>query len=153
MAALRDVLLRSDRRAEVVNDCVMLVDDEVQRKGGLTGVAVKGAYAIVKKVKPGIIREAVDYLLDEFVAVLEPVYDAFLASKETVLDRYLVARDEHVADVLLQVTDRRIDGSKNRTIKGAYQKLRPMGVKHVRAAVPGIARVLERHVGEPVAAA
>src|SRR5262245_32246922 len=71
---LKDILLADDKRPQTLGDCVQLVESEVASKSGLTGIAVKGAFAVVKAVKPGFVREAVDHLLDEFVQQLEPFY-------------------------------------------------------------------------------
>ncbi len=141
---LTQLLLQPGKRPAVVTDCVALVDAEVDSKSGLAGIAVKAAYAVVKKVKPGIIREAVDHLLDEFVARLEPFHAAAVEAGAPVGPAF-TARAEEIANALLAVTDARAARSRHKTIKAAYEKLRPMGVKHTAAAVPGIARLLEKH--------
>lgn len=138
-------MLEESRRESVVDDCVALVDSEVASKSGLSGAAVKGAYALVKKIKPSIITEAVERLLDPFVAKLDPYYVEFTRGDETDLVNYMQQRSDGIASSLLEVTDARIDGAQNRTIQKAYHKLRPSGEKHVQAAVPGIARVIAKH--------
>lgn len=145
MATLRDILLVDGTRPRVIEDCVRLIDDEVASKSGLAGMAVKGAYAVVKKIKPGIIREAVDRLVDEFVDRLELFYAEFVDDDGADdFAAYLPERRPAVADALLQVTDQRIENAENRVIKKAYGKLRPTGQKHVQAAVPGVGRVIAR---------
>jgi hypothetical protein len=146
MGNLKDVIADAGRRAQVVQDCATLVDTEVSHKGGISGLAVKGAYAIVKKVKPGIVPELVDKLLEEFVAQLDPFCGAFKAQGQGTLEGYLTERASEVASALLTATDARAAKADNRTLKGAYDKLRPTGVKHVEAAVPGIGRVLSKYV-------
>jgi hypothetical protein len=146
---LNEILLAGGKRARVTDDCVQLIDDEVRSKTGLGGVAVKGAYAVVKKLSPNIIRDAVDKLLDDFVSRLEPFYADFRANgggSQSGFSDFLVQRKHAVADALLGVTDRRIQNAKNRTIGKAYEKLRPTGEKHVQAAVPGVGRVVERYL-------
>ena len=54
MPTLTDMLLVPGNRPKVIADCVQLINEEVDSKGGLTGLAVKGAYALVKAVKPGL---------------------------------------------------------------------------------------------------
>ena len=39
-------------RPKVVADCGKLIEEEVDSKGGLSGFAVKAAFAVVKAVKP-----------------------------------------------------------------------------------------------------
>ncbi len=142
MAKLQDKLLNPDKRPKLVNDCVELIDTEVQQRSGISGLAIKGAYKIVNKIKPGIIRSAVEHLIDEFVASLSPFYDSCLEANRKDFAAYLMERRPEVASALLSVTDDRIGGAKNATVRKAYGKLRPMGQKQVETAVPGIARVM-----------
>ncbi len=145
MPTLQDILNDPSRRTAVVDDCAQLVDDEVGAKGGLSGMAIKGVYMLVKKIKPGFIRGVVDHLLDAFVAELEPFYKDFLAAGGGNLQLFLQARAAAVASALLQVTDRRIDRADNGTIRSGYAKLRPSAAKHVETAVPGIGRILSKY--------
>jgi hypothetical protein len=144
---LKDVLLTPEKRPAVVADCEQLVEDEVQSKGGVSGAAIKIAFKTVKAVKPGIIREVVDGLLDDFVGRMEPFYAQYQQNPNghSGIESYANARGSEIADALLGVTDDRAQRSKNRTLKSAYEKLRPMGKKQVEAAMPRLGRVLTRH--------
>jgi hypothetical protein len=147
LGKLVDVLTSPPKHDQVVNDCVRVVDEEVDGKGGLSGLAVKAAYATVKAVKPGIIASAVASLLPEFARKLEPFYDAWQAEAPTeTLERFLVARRSAVAEALLAVTDARAQRAENPIVRKAYDKLRPSGKRHVEEAVPRVGRVLERHL-------
>lgn len=146
MKTLNETLLGPGTRSAVIGDCVQLVDDEVRAKSGLGGMAVKGAYTVVKKLKPSMIRDAVDSLLDEFVDKLEPFYADFAAQEAKSLESYFSDRAGEIANALLGVTDARAVRAKNKTIKKAYDKLRPTGVKHTEAAVPGLSRVVVKYV-------
>jgi hypothetical protein len=141
---LKDQLLAPGRRDAVITDCVALIDEQVAEKGGLSGLAIKGAYAVVKAIKPGFIREAVDRLLDEFVARLEPYHEKAVASGLDVAAFYSAHAPE-IADGLLGVTDARAERSNNPTIKKTYEKLRPSAKKHVEAAVPATGRLVAKH--------
>lgn len=141
---LKDQLLVPGRRGAVIDDCVALVDEQVAGKSGLSGLAVKGAYAVVKAIKPGFIREVVDHLLDEFVARLEPFHAAALAHGTDVVGHFAQHQSE-IADALLGVTDARAAHVKQPAVKKTYDKLRPTAKKHVEAAVPGVARIVARH--------
>ncbi|OGQ82938.1 MAG: hypothetical protein A2289_16580 [Deltaproteobacteria bacterium RIFOXYA12_FULL_58_15] len=145
MATLKDIILAEGRRPLVVSDCVRLIDDEVSAKSGLTGLAVKGGYAIVKKIKPGIIPDAVEHMLDDFVDKLEPFYAEFLSQGGAAIEPYFKRRDNEIANALLGVTDSRAARSSHNTLKKAYEKLRPTGIKHTAAAVPGLARLIAKH--------
>lgn len=144
-------LLLSDpkKRPALLDDCVRFIDDEVSGKSGLSGIAIKGAYKVVSAIKPGIIREAMDSLLDDFVRRLEPIYGRFRQSGQSDPKKfgdYLSGARGEAADLLLGVTDERARRAKNKTMKGAYEKLRPHAKKYVEEAVPGAARVFARHI-------
>lgn len=145
MSTLQTILEDPSRRARIVSDCVDLVDSEVASKGGLSGLAVKAPYAVVKALKPGIVTEMVDKLLDEFVLTLEPLYAEHRAAPNGSLSSFMSARAGAVAQALLGVTDRRARGATHETLRKIYEKLRPTAAKHVEQAVPGIARVLEKN--------
>ncbi len=140
---LKDLLLTKDQRPTTIDDCVQLIEDEVGAKGGLSGMAIKGAYAVVKRIKPGFIKEAVDHLLNDFVAQLEPFWAEWEKAGGD-LAPFFEARSSKIANALLGITDGKAERAKNQTLKKAYEKLRPTAEKQVEAAVPGIARVLKK---------
>lgn len=145
MGALTDKLLAPDRRATVLADCLAVIDQEVASKSGLTGLAIKGAYKMVKAVGPNMIRDAMNGLLDDFTRRLEPFYDEHLSSGSTQpLAPYMVSRSKDVANALLGITDDRARRASG-TIRKAYDQLRPTGEKHVQEAVPRIAAVIAKH--------
>ena len=84
MPTLNEILLVPGNRPKVIADCVTLIQEEVDSKGGLSGLAVKAAFAVVKAVKPGFITEAVDHMLDDFVKRLEPFWADAQAKNEPV---------------------------------------------------------------------
>jgi len=145
------VRLLSDpaKRPVILSDCVKLIDDEVKSKGGLSGLAIKAAYKVVCAVKPGIIRESMDQLLDDFVKRLEPFYADHRTggAEPTSFGDTLKRRPAEVADALLGITDDRAKKATNATLKGAYQKLRPQAKKHVEEAVPRVGSTLSPHLG------
>lgn len=145
--ALKEVVQDGAKRPAVISDCVALVENEVKGKSGLGGVAVKGAYKVVKAIKPGIIREIVDRLVDEFVEKLDPYFDEWSTHKTGSFDSYLSGRRQEVANALLEVTDKRAQKADNRSLSKAYSKLRPKALGHVEAAVPGVGRIIEKHAG------
>jgi len=144
MPNLNEILLVPGNRPKVVADCVKLIEEEVDSKGGLTGLAVKAAFAVVKAVKPGFVAEAVDHMLNDFVARLDP-YWAEAQTKNEPIGPLLNARAGQVADSLLTISDDRAAKSTNGTLKKAYEKLRPTGKKHVEAAIPRIGRLIAKY--------
>ncbi|HEX3695751.1 MAG TPA: hypothetical protein VH374_10210 [Polyangia bacterium] len=152
MSTLSEVLLVPGNRKVVVGDCVKLIEEEVDSKGGLTGLAVKGAFALVKAVKPGFVAEAVDSMLDDFVKRLEPFHAAAQARNEPT-GPSMNSRAGEVAEALLAISDERAARARNPTLKKAYEKLRPTGKKHVEAAVPRIGRLITKYTASAAATA
>jgi len=144
MASLRELLGTEPKRAEVIDDALLVLDAEVGDKRGLGGVAVKGAYKMVKGVRPGFTRNAVNHLLDDFLDALDPFYQQALEQGVTP-SAYVAQRDSEVAESLLAVTDGRARTSQNRMVKKTYEKLRGAALNHVRAATPRLAEMLARH--------
>ena len=142
---LKASLLDSDRRGAVVDDLESLVDTEVSGKSGLSGGIVKTGYATVKKVKPGIIREAIDKMLDEFVDALEPYWTTFRTEATGDFGAFLGARPQEVSEALLSVADRRAERSKRAAVTSVYSKLRPKAQENVIEALPGLGAVIQKH--------
>ncbi len=142
---LKEILLDPAKRPQVVADAQQLIDDEVSAKQGVSGMAVKTTYGMVKALRPGIIRDAVDSLLDDLVSRLEPFYADFQNGQHGSLSDYLVAHADQVSDALLGVTDERAAKTSKATIKKAYDKLRPQAKKNVEEALPALGRLIEKH--------
>ena len=96
----------------------------------------------MKAVKPGIIPDVVNVLLDDFVTQLDPFYSRHQESGGGDFKKRLIGEADAVADALLAITDGRADRSKHRTLVKAYKKLRPQGKKQVVTAMPRIADML-----------
>lgn len=147
MKDLKNLTSDPEKRKVVIADCAKLVDSEVKSKSGLTGMAVKAAFAVVKALKPNIVEELVDSLLDEFVDVIQPYYQKYQEEGSPgTLEQYLTARSSAVANSLLSITDKRSERAKTKVLISAYQKLRPKAQIHVEQAMPGIGRLLDKHV-------
>jgi hypothetical protein len=144
MASLQELLGTEPKRAEVVADALVVLDAEVGDKRGLGGIAVKGAYKIVKGVRPGFTKAAVDRLLDGFLEALDPFYQGAL-SEGVAPSAYVAKRDGEVAEALLAVTDDHARNAQNRVVKKTYEKLRGAALTHVRAATPRLAEMIARH--------
>jgi len=144
MPTLSDLLGNNPKRQQVVDDACRVLDDEVSDKSGLGGLAIKGAYSVIKGIKPGFVREVVDGLLDDFLACLDPLYQEAL-SRGSRPGAHLQANAGRVADALLAVTDGKAARSQRAVVKSTYEKLRPTAKKQVEAAVPRLGAMLERH--------
>jgi hypothetical protein len=146
MATLVELLGAPAKRGAIIDDALHVLDSEVDSKGGLGGLAIKGAYKIVKGVSPDFLRSVVDHLLDDFLKALDPIYQEAM---QRGLDarQHLISDPPRVADLLLGITDARAARAKNQLVKKTYEKLREGAKKHVEAAVPRLGELFGRHVG------
>ena len=145
-AVLFESLGAEPTRSKLIADCARLIDEEVKAKTGITGVAIKGAYGTVKRIKPRFVTETIDGLLDEWLAKIEPYHATWKGGSEESFADFLTARSEDVADDLLSVTDGRAETTKHRTAKKAYEKIRPSAKRNVVEAVPKLGRVVEGYL-------
>ena len=143
---LVDTLGREPNRPQVVEECVGLIDAQVKQKG----FVIKSAYATIKAIKKKFVPEVVDALLDEWLAKLQPHYDRWGSARTqpsaTSLSDFLVARSDDVAEDLLSVTDARADKTTHTTAKKMYLRMRAGAKKDVVAAIPDLAKLIEKHV-------
>jgi len=147
MASLLEQLGSGEKREAVVGDAVKVLDQEVDDKGGLTGIAIKGAYKIVQGVRPGFVRHLVDALLNDFLTALDPIYQESV-QKGRSPGAYVQEQSARVADALLAVTDRKAERADSAALKSAYNKLRTIAKKQVEAATPRLAQLLDRHAAK-----
>lgn len=146
MATLQETLLTSDNRPKLVRDCSGLIDEEVSKKGGLSGLAIKGAFSAVKAIKPGFIEGVIGALLDEWVGKLEGHHAKWLDGGKVGTFGASVTRDASgVAEKLLEVTDARARKADPK-VASLYNKLRPNAKEHVVSAVPGLGRIVDRYL-------
>lgn len=144
MPHLRELAKEGDKRSQVVEDACKVLDLEVADKSGLSGMAIKAGYKLIQGVKPGFVRQVVDDLLDDFLDALDPIYqEAVSAGKKP--GAHLKGNSPRMADALLAITDRRAEKAQRAAIKTMYDKLRPTAKKHVEAAAPRLADLLEKH--------
>lgn len=146
MANLTDAFTAETKKDNVVTDCMLLIDAEVADKGGLSGLAIKAGYGVVKGIKPGFIKQTVSDLLPEFATALDPIYQEAKSKSAPVAD-YFRDNSARVADALLAITDAKAAKSKSGAVKGTYEKLRGQAKKNVEAAVPRLGKMVEKHAG------
>jgi hypothetical protein len=144
---LADRLLDPAVHPRLMSDCARLLDAEVARKRGLSGMAIKGAYKTVQAIKPGFIRGVTELLVGEWIVELEPDYRGWRdGGGEGSFGQALLRQRDAVAERMLRVTDRRAEGTPHKTAKKLYFKLRPGAKVQVVEALPGVGRVLDSHL-------
>ena len=148
MATLAEILTQPEVRPQVVRACAVLVDAEVQSKSGLSGLAVKAGYKLVKAIKPTMVGDVVDKLLPEFAAAMQPMFAEVELqaamnghNRSELFTTHMQSDPRRVAAALLTVTDRRADKASG-PLKKTYARLRDTAEEHVQAAVPGLVRAL-----------
>jgi hypothetical protein len=140
---LSDGLLDSNKKAMVVDDCCTMIDAQLASKSGISGMALKAAFAALRGIKPGYIPHVVEMLLPQCFAVLDPLWNEGVQKGNPV--EYMAASRSQAADALLSITDERIKDSKRALVRGTYEKLRNSAKQHVEAAVPDLAKVIDRY--------
>ncbi|GAB4152934.1 MAG: hypothetical protein Fur0046_32750 [Cyanobacteria bacterium J069] len=142
--ALSDKLSDQTTKENLVADCVKLIDEQVAAKGGISGLALKAAYGVVKGVEPSYISGAIQRLLPEALSALDPMWSEGVQSGDPV--QHLIQNRTRTADTLLSVTDNKIERAKNSVVRASYGKLRTSVKGDVEAAVPGLAQILGTHI-------
>ena len=142
MSTLGEIL--EAKKPEVVDDCLHLIESEVDDKGGLSGFAIKAGYKTIRGVKPGFIKQAVHDLLPEFAKALDPLYQEAKTNNTPVGDLFK-SNPSRVADALLAITDAKAERSKSGVVKGTYDKLRGTAKKNVEAAVPRLGSMVQKY--------
>ncbi|MGD1853219.1 MAG: hypothetical protein ACFB2W_03120 [Leptolyngbyaceae cyanobacterium] len=130
-------------RASIAADCAKLIDKQVAAKGGLSGMAMKTAYGVIKGVGAGYIPGAISRLLPDACKALDPVWQEGTAAGDPV--KFLSEHRDRTADSILSVTDARIQNSSNGVVSATYKKLRKSVKNDVEAAVPDLAQIISSH--------
>jgi len=148
MKSLKAIIEDPSLMQSVLADSLRVLDEEVARRSGIGGMAIKGAYKVVKNVQGGrILEKAVRALIPEFIDKLDPYYRQFQQDGAgKAWEEYLRPHYLTISDDLLSVTDRKIQGTDNRMVRGTYDKLRPKARKEVVASMPALTRMMERYI-------
>ncbi|MEO0455738.1 MAG: hypothetical protein AAF152_04030 [Cyanobacteria bacterium P01_A01_bin.114] len=131
-------------RENIASDCAKLIDEHVSAKSGLSGMALKATYGMVKGIGADYVPGAIKRLLPQACEALDPMWAEGLQTGNPV--DHLIQNRTLTADTILSVTDSRIQGTNNGIIRGAYNKLRKSVKSDVEEAVPGIAKIIGSHV-------
>ncbi len=143
---LSDELLNSNKKEMIVDDCCTVIETQLASKSGLSGIALKTAFAALKGVKPGYIPYVVEQLLPQCFTALDPIWDEGVQKGNPV--EHLAASRDRTADALLSVTDERVKKAKRPIVRGTYEKFRGSAKQHVEQAVPDFAKVIGKYTQE-----
>ncbi|MEH2403149.1 DUF6918 family protein [Nostoc sp.] len=140
---LSEGLLNPTKKAMVINDCCKMIEGQLASKSGMSGIALKTAFAALKGVKPGYIPYVVEQILPQCFTALDPIWNEGVEKGNPI--EYLSGNRSHTADALLGVTDARVKNVKRQIVRGTYEKLRGSAKKHVEEAVPDLAKVIDNY--------
>lgn len=144
MKTLAEAASIPEHRTALNHEISALVETRVKAVKGLSGMAIRGGYKVVASMRSGrMIPSAVNVLLDDFCAAIDPFIEHYRASNATSFERFLAGKEREVSNALLSITDARAENA-NALLKGPYRRLRSFGETQVIAAVPGIAQIVER---------
>lgn len=129
-------------KESIVEDCTQLIDAQVKAKSGLSGLALKTAYNVVKGLGASYIPGAIGRLLPEVLEALDPLWKEGVQAGKPV--EHLIDHRSQTADMVLKVTDERAQRTNN-VVRSSYNKLRKSVKGDVEEAVPGIARIIAAH--------
>jgi hypothetical protein len=130
-------------KASMAADCTKLMDEQVATKGGISGLALKATYGVVKGISADYIPGAIQRLLPEAISALDPMWEEGIQAGDPVA--HLTQNSERTADTILSVTDAKIKRVNNGLICSSYNKLRKSVKGDISAAVPGLAKIIGRH--------
>ena len=145
---LPELLLDEQRRREFVADCERVLDEEAASKSGVTGLAIKGGYKVVKKLDGGrMVPQTIDDLLPELCEAWEPFHAEYRKGAAQSFEAYSRGHEEALANALLAITDGKAAHTQNKVLKKVYTRLRPIALKQIVAALPRGTRLVDQYAG------
>ena len=148
MKSLKEILQNPEIHRDVVRDGMRTLEAEVSGKSGLAGLAIKGAFKVLKNVQQGkALQRAVEVLMPDFIDKLDPYFVRYQKEgKGSTWTDFLRPHFDAIADQLLMVTDAKVRQTEHQLVRATYEKLRPKARKEVIASLPALARMMERHI-------
>ena len=147
MESLKVLLEEDGLRPQVLESCVEVLEGELNKKTGVTGMLIRKGFSGVSKLKEGkMIEKSVNILLDDFVGALEPYYQNYRQmddGNQGAFADFLTQQDEVVTESLLEVTDRRREAASNKVLTIAYDNMRKIAASHVKEAIPALGQMIQ----------
>lgn len=148
MKTLKSIVSEPVVYQSVLKDSIRVLDEEVSKKSGIGGLAIKGAYKILKSVQGGkALQKAIEVLMPDFIDAFEPYFEKYQnAGAKGSFESFLAPNFDGLADQMLSVTDKKVQESDSSTVRNTYQKLRPKAKREVISSLPGLARMIEKYI-------
>lgn len=148
MKTLKMIVSEPGVHQAVLKDSQRVLDDEVSKKSGLSGFAIKGAYKLAKSVQGGkALEKVIEILMPDFIDKFEPYFEKYQKEGATgAFASYLAPHFDTLADQMLSITDGRVKEIESSMARNTYAKLRPKAKKEVVASLPGLARMIDKYI-------
>ncbi len=148
MKNLQEMVNDPEMYEAVLKDSARVLDEEVAKKSGISGLAIKGAFKLLKSVKQGkALRKVLEALMPEFINKLDPYFQRYQTEgKGKRWSQFISPYYETLSDDFLAVTDAKARESDNAQVRKTYEKLRPKARKEVVASMPSLARMMEKYI-------
>lgn len=140
---LTDKISSKTARTNLAVDCSQLIDEHVSAKTGLSGMALKTAYKVIKGLGTGYVPAAIGRLLPETLTALNPIWIEGVQQGDPV--DYLTQNSDRTADIILSATDARIEKNGGGLVGASYKQLRKSIKRDVVEAVPSLAKIIDKH--------
>ena len=140
---LTDQIKNRNAQASITADCAKLIDEQVAAKNGIGGLALKATYGVVKGIGADYVSGAIHRILPEVLNALDPIWHEGVQAGNPI--EHLTNTRSRTADMVLSVTDARIERSKNGIVRASYSKLRKSVKSDVEEAVPSLAKLISQY--------
>ena len=141
---LKQLTENPSTRATLIEQISKLIDNEIATKKGLSGLLAKSSYKALRTIKPTIIYDVLDMLLDDFAQVLTPLCAE--CTTQSAWKSHFKTQAHTLSKALLHVVDTRAEHAHHESLKTLYKSVRGQGLVHVEAAMPKLGAVLAEHV-------
>ena len=146
MKSLSDILLGNANLDALHRELGQLLEQQVKSKSGLSGMAMKAAFAALRARKPDIAERAAKSLLPDFAKALDPIHAEFKRSKASDFGSYLQQHGAPAAQRMTEIIDARISSSPNKAAKAFYQRFKGSLQTETEQLMPALGALLTRHL-------
>lgn len=145
MTSLAELLLAAPRRDALIKGGAALLEKSIADRGGLTGVAYRTGYAMIKAAKPGAAQRASKELMPGFAEALEPLFQQHLqgGGNPEVFGSSLLTHGSEAVTRMIAVADQRVEGS-SEMVRKTYARFRGNAEAEVTRILPGFAALIDQ---------
>ena len=139
--SLSEKLLAPTVRPAVAADLAQTIDAEVSAKKGLTGAAIKTAYAGAKKKVD--VASALNDNMEQITAIFDPYWESFGGQGD--FGAYLAGRGDEVSADILEIADARAQATSRDQLSKVYGTFRGKAADLIKASLPAVGATLQKH--------